>query len=64
MKLGKRESKDSLHISFLECMEKLTKICHDFSKTKSNKKRAVVVGCCGLFHQERQADERFLIAIE
>jgi hypothetical protein len=41
-------------------MEKLTKICRDFSKTKSNIKRAVVVGCCGLFHQERQANERFL----
>ena len=37
VKAEKRISKDSLHISFLEWMKKLTKICSDFSKTKSNK---------------------------
>ena len=31
MKVEKGESKDSLHISFLDCTEKLTRICCVFS---------------------------------
>ena len=32
MKREKRESKDSLHVSFLDCTEKLTRICRVFSE--------------------------------